>query len=86
MRNYDISVCRSGCDDNGESTTVNNTLRPWNSGSPTFYYQPEWIETDLACPECGNRMLKNNLKVCTSNPVQYEYKCSVCGSIHYRWC
>lgn len=71
----------------GESTTANITLKKWDPGTPLSYVIEEWTDTDFECPEpdCGGVMQRNNMKVLTSNPPMYEYKCKKCGAIHYRF-
>ena len=37
----------------------------------------------MFCPQCGEKMICDKTKVCTSEPPQYEYKCPKCGHIGY---
>jgi len=62
-------------------------LSKWGIGTPKYVQFEEWSDTNLECPEsnCGGIMQRNNMKVLTSNPPMYEYKCKKCGSIHYRF-
>ncbi len=74
---------------NEESSVLHEdtSLRKWDEGVPSYYFIPEWTDTDFECPEpnCGGVMQRNNMYVLTSNPPKYEYKCKKCGSIHYRF-
>lgn len=38
------------------------------------------ISSDVICPKCGSIMNKQEGLVLTSNPPQYVYICSICGS------
>ena len=57
----------------------------WNDGIPQFSYFPEWVDTEFECPYCGGVMQKNQMKVLTSNPPKYEYRCKECKRIRYRF-
>ena len=61
----------------------NKALKPWNSGTTSEIQ--EWTDSGLACEKCGGEMQRNNAKVLTTYPPQYEYRCKVCGYIAYRW-
>lgn len=83
MKNYDIFSYIFG----GDNITTNTTeLRSWNIGTPNYSTAVDWIDTDLACPDCGGQMQKQMNVVYTSNPPMYGYKCKVCGAFHYRFC
>lgn len=41
--------------------------------------------TDIDCPKCGNKVVKNTTKILTSYPAQYEYYCQHCDWIGYAY-
>lgn len=69
----------------GDSINTNITLKPWDIGTPSYYCQPDWSDTDFACPDCGGQMQRQNNVVYTSNPPMYGYRCKKCGAFHYRF-
>jgi len=84
MNEYDTTTYHFG-EIQGDSITTDTTLNPWDIGTPNYYYSPEWLDTDLACPDCGGQMQKQNNIVYASNPPMYGYKCKKCGAFHYRF-
>lgn len=46
---------------------------------------PGWSEPKYKCPKCGEGMCRNNMRVLTTNPPKYEYKCKNCGLIEYQF-
>ncbi len=51
-------------------------------------YRPfsEWSLPKYQCPKCHEGgMCRNEMKVLTSCPPQYEYKCNKCGHIDYQY-
>lgn len=45
----------------------------------TTAFLPEWIETNVECPECKEHIYMNTREVLTSNPPKRKYKCERCG-------
>ena len=57
-------------------------MKSWSenlSVFPDVYEIKEWEDSVYACPMCGGTMQKNTRIVLTSNPPQYQYRCSECG-------
>ena len=82
MKNYETFSYIFG----GDNITTNTTeLKPWDIGTPNYWYQPDWVDTNIACPDCGGQMQKQMNVVYTNNPPMYGYKCKKCGAFHYRF-
>ena len=46
--------------------------------------QKQYSDPVYKCPKCGGGMCRDNTKVLTSYPPQYEYRCNKCGHISYH--
>ena len=42
-------------------------------------HMPEWTETDIECPKCGEYIYMNTKEVLTSNPPKRKFLCESCG-------
>lgn len=45
----------------------------------------EWSEPRYQCPKCDGGMCKDLMRVCTSLPPRYMYKCNKCGHVEYQF-
>lgn len=60
--------------------SITNIITEESIISYTQYSEPKY-----QCPKCGGGMCRDNSKVITSYPSQYEYKCNKCGHIEYQY-
>lgn len=42
-------------------------------------YSPRYVETDIECPACGERIFKDQLMIMASMPPKHKYVCLKCG-------
>lgn len=43
------------------------------------------METEIECPECGNKLYKRTDIILTTVPPKYQYECRHCGYIGYKF-
>ena len=56
-------------------------LRSWeeHKKAEREFYNKRFVESGIACPECGEELLVDRWVVLTSYPPQKAYHCEKCG-------